>query len=81
MNLADIINNCERHQRDAEEKRVLFNSRPYFRMFINWILDLFGPDPILDDSNFQVRSIIAYKSHSYYFGLCITNTDWVFSRG
>ncbi|GFZ15188.1 transcription regulator [Actinidia rufa] len=50
-------------QRDAEEKRASFNPRPYFRMFINWILDLFGPDPILDDSNFQVLIAVADAFH------------------
>ncbi|XP_057476799.1 uncharacterized protein LOC130764518 isoform X2 [Actinidia eriantha] len=50
-------------QRDAEEKRASFNPRPYFRMFINWILDLFGPDPILDDSNFQVLIAVANAFH------------------
>lgn len=44
-------------QRDAEEKRASFNSRPYFRLFIDWIFDLLAPDPILDNAHFQVWTL------------------------
>ncbi|KAJ6835455.1 CCR4-NOT transcription complex subunit 1 [Iris pallida] len=38
--------------KDAEEKKIFFNARPYFRLFINWILDLTS-DPVLDGAHFQ----------------------------
>lgn len=44
-------------QKDAEERKSYFNPRPYFRLFVNWILDLTAPDPALDGLNFQVSSI------------------------
>lgn len=42
-------------QKDAEEKKSSFNPRPYFRLFLNWILDLGSPDPVFDGANFQVQ--------------------------
>ena len=41
-------------QKDAEERKVSFNARPYFRLFINWLLDLGSMDPVFDGANFQV---------------------------
>lgn len=41
-------------QKDAEDKKGSFNPRPYFRLFINWLLDLGSLDPVGDGSNFQV---------------------------
>lgn len=40
--------------RDADEKKTAFNSKPFFRLFVTWLIDLNSPDPILDSSNFQV---------------------------
>ncbi|KAJ9558076.1 hypothetical protein OSB04_012690 [Centaurea solstitialis] len=34
-------------QKDAEEKKTSFNPRPYFRLFIDWLLDLSTLDPVL----------------------------------
>lgn len=42
--------------KDAEEKKTDFNARPYFRLFINWLLDIVSPD--LDGANYQVCSLI-----------------------
>lgn len=42
-------------QKDAEEKKSSFNARPYFRLFVNWLLDLGSLDPIIDGANFQVK--------------------------
>ncbi|KAK2975818.1 hypothetical protein RJ640_022835, partial [Escallonia rubra] len=50
--------------RDAEEKAAAFNSRPYFRLFINWIFDLLAPDSILDGAHFQVLVAFANAFHS-----------------
>lgn len=44
-------------QKDAEEKKVSFNPRPYFRLFINWLLDLGSMDPVFDGANFQVFGV------------------------
>eukprot|EP00898_Chlorokybus_atmophyticus_P005844 jgi/Chlat1/6260/Chrsp44S05774 len=41
-------------QRDADERRATFNPRPYFRLFVDWLMDLNAADPLLDSSNFQV---------------------------
>ncbi|XP_058205092.1 uncharacterized protein LOC131319013 isoform X2 [Rhododendron vialii] len=49
--------------RDAEENRVSFNPRPYFRLFISWILDLLAPDSILQGSNIQVLIAFANAFH------------------
>lgn len=43
-------------QKDAEVKKASFNPRPYFRLFINWLLDLGSLDPVIDGANFQVVS-------------------------
>lgn len=50
-------------QRDAEENRASFNPRPYFRLFICWILDLLAPDTILEGSNLQVLIAFANAFH------------------
>ncbi|KAF6141661.1 hypothetical protein GIB67_001213 [Kingdonia uniflora] len=44
-------------QKDAEEKKATFNPRPYFRLFINWLLDIVSPEPVLDSLNFQVHNL------------------------
>lgn len=41
-------------QKDAEEKKNSFNPRPYFRLFINWLLDLSMLEPVSDGANLQV---------------------------
>ncbi|XP_010933666.1 uncharacterized protein [Elaeis guineensis] len=51
-------------QNDAEEKKLSFNPRPYFRLFINWLLDLASPDPVLDSANFQVLTSFANALHA-----------------
>ncbi|KAH9287615.1 hypothetical protein KI387_031732 [Taxus chinensis] len=51
-------------QRDAEEKKSAFHPRPYFRLFVNWLMDFNSPDPALDASNFQVLTAFANAFHS-----------------
>ncbi|CAI9101327.1 OLC1v1038621C1 [Oldenlandia corymbosa var. corymbosa] len=51
-------------QKDAEEKKTSFNSRPYFRLFLNWILDLCSLDPSFDGANFQVLTALANAFHA-----------------
>ncbi|GFZ00664.1 transcription regulator [Actinidia rufa] len=51
-------------QKDAEERKVSFNARPYFRLFINWLLDLGSMDPVFDGANFQVLVAFANAFHA-----------------
>ncbi|XP_077245049.1 uncharacterized protein LOC143885003 isoform X2 [Tasmannia lanceolata] len=51
-------------QKDAEEKKSFFNPRPYFRLFVNWLLDFGSPDPVLDGANFQVLTSFANAFHA-----------------
>ncbi|XP_075501008.1 uncharacterized protein LOC142539437 isoform X2 [Primulina tabacum] len=51
-------------QKDAAEKTSLFNPRPYFRLFINWLLDLCSLDPVFDGTNFQVLTALANAFHA-----------------
>ncbi|XXG66487.1 hypothetical protein AAC387_Pa06g0046 [Persea americana] len=51
-------------QKDAEEKKSSFNPRPYFRLFLNWILDLGSPDPVFDGANFQILTSFANAFHA-----------------
>ncbi|KAM7508803.1 hypothetical protein LguiA_019256 [Lonicera macranthoides] len=50
-------------QKDAEEKKSSFNSRPYYRLFINWLVDLPLLEPIFDGVNFQVLTALANAFH------------------
>ncbi|KAL6965062.1 hypothetical protein U1Q18_036119 [Sarracenia purpurea var. burkii] len=51
-------------QKDAEERKVSFNPRPYFRLFIDWLLDLGSMDPVFDGANFQVLTAFANAFHA-----------------
>ncbi|KAL4599949.1 hypothetical protein ACB092_11G164000 [Castanea dentata] len=51
-------------QKDAEEKKASFNPRPYFRLFINWLLDLGSLEPIIDGANFQILATFANAFHA-----------------
>ncbi|XP_073064928.1 uncharacterized protein [Primulina eburnea] len=51
-------------QKDAAEKTSSFNPRPYFRLFINWLLDLCSLDPVFDGTNFQVLTALANAFHA-----------------
>lgn len=41
-------------QRDADDRKASFHPRPYFRLFVTWLMDFNAPDPALEASNFQV---------------------------
>ena len=43
-------------QKDSDEKKSVFNARPYFRLFINWLLDIGSLDPVHDGVNLQVQN-------------------------
>ncbi|KAK9148278.1 hypothetical protein Scep_007035 [Stephania cephalantha] len=49
-------------QKDAEEKKAAFNPRPYFRLFINWLLDLCSLDH--EGSNFQILTAFGNAFHA-----------------
>eukprot|EP00252_Welwitschia_mirabilis_P002749 TRINITY_DN12719_c0_g2_i1.p1 TRINITY_DN12719_c0_g2~~TRINITY_DN12719_c0_g2_i1.p1 ORF type:complete len:2025 (+),score=405.51 TRINITY_DN12719_c0_g2_i1:577-6075(+) len=51
-------------QRDSEEKKSAFHPRPYFRLFLNWIMDFNSLDSALDANNFQVLNAFATAFHS-----------------
>ncbi|KAM5554755.1 hypothetical protein ABKV19_022924 [Rosa sericea] len=51
-------------QKDAEEKKSSFNARPYFRLFVNWLLDLGSLDPVIDGANFQILTAFANAFHA-----------------
>lgn len=46
-----------------KRKKLSFNPRPYFRLFINWLLDLTSPD-VVDSANFQVLTSFANAFHA-----------------
>ncbi|KAL1818639.1 hypothetical protein ACET3Z_013508 [Daucus carota] len=50
--------------KDAEEKKTSFNPRPYFRLFINWLLDLTTLEPVTDGANLQVLIALANAFHA-----------------
>ncbi|CAM6014740.1 unnamed protein product [Sphagnum balticum] len=41
-------------QRDSHERKTAFHPRPYFRLFVTWLMDFNSADSTLDSSNFQV---------------------------
>ncbi|XVF73469.1 hypothetical protein PTKIN_Ptkin12aG0203600 [Pterospermum kingtungense] len=51
-------------QKDAEDKKASFNPRPYFRLFINWLVDLGSLDPVNDGANFQILTAFANAFHA-----------------
>ncbi|XP_057807321.1 uncharacterized protein LOC131021995 isoform X2 [Salvia miltiorrhiza] len=50
--------------KDAEERKASFNPRPYFRLFVNWLLDLCSLDPVFEGANFQVLTALANAFHA-----------------
>ncbi|CAI0393707.1 unnamed protein product [Linum tenue] len=50
-------------QKDSEEKKPSFNPRPYFRLFINLLLDLVTLEPVNDGGNFQMLTSFAQAFH------------------
>ncbi|KHG29327.1 CCR4-NOT transcription complex subunit 1 [Gossypium arboreum] len=53
-------------QKEAEDKKAAFNPRPYFRLFINWLLDLGSLDPVPDGANFQILTAFANAFHALH---------------
>ncbi|XP_017218466.1 uncharacterized protein LOC108195949 isoform X2 [Daucus carota subsp. sativus] len=50
--------------KDAEGKKASFNSRPYFRLFINWLFDLATLEPVSEGANLQVLIALANAFHA-----------------
>nr|GLL40743.1 CCR4-NOT transcription complex subunit 1-like [Ipomoea trifida] len=50
--------------RDSDEKADSFDPRPYFRLFINWIIDLCSSDSIFNGANFQILTLFASAFHA-----------------
>ncbi|KAG4119466.1 hypothetical protein ERO13_D11G082333v2 [Gossypium hirsutum] len=53
-------------QKEAEDRKAAFNPRPYFRLFINWLLDLGSLDPVPDGANFQILTAFANAFHALH---------------
>ncbi|XP_039063628.1 CCR4-NOT transcription complex subunit 1-like isoform X2 [Hibiscus syriacus] len=53
-------------QKEAEDKKASFNPRPYFRLFIDWMLDLVSLDPVPDGANFQILTTFANAFHALH---------------
>ncbi|XP_076917682.1 uncharacterized protein LOC143577845 isoform X1 [Bidens hawaiensis] len=51
-------------QKDADDKKTSFNPRPYFRLFIDWLLDLNSLDSVFEGANFQVLTALATSFHA-----------------
>ncbi|XP_043805903.1 CCR4-NOT transcription complex subunit 1 isoform X2 [Manihot esculenta] len=51
-------------QKDSEDKKASFNPRPYFRLFVDWLLDLVSPDPVIDGASFQILTAFAGAFHN-----------------
>lgn len=47
--------------KDADDEKTPLYPRPYFRLFINLLLDLSSRDHITDSENYQVRLILSVK--------------------
>ncbi|KAE9611238.1 putative CCR4-Not complex component, Not1, CCR4-NOT transcription complex subunit 1, HEAT [Lupinus albus] len=50
--------------KDVDEKKMSFNPRPYFRLFINWLLDLGSLEPVTDGANLQILTAFANAFHA-----------------
>ncbi|KAK7287009.1 hypothetical protein RJT34_22414 [Clitoria ternatea] len=50
--------------KEAEEKKATFNPRPFFRLFINWLLDLGSLEPLTDGANLQILTAFANAFHA-----------------
>ncbi|KAI3956579.1 hypothetical protein MKX01_031425, partial [Papaver californicum] len=57
--LPKILGYCQ-----SDERKIAFNPRPYFRLFVNWLLDLGSPDPVLEGANFQILTAFANAFHA-----------------
>ncbi|KAF9595814.1 hypothetical protein IFM89_005300 [Coptis chinensis] len=52
-------------QKDAEDKKVAFNPRPYFRLFINWLLDLGPSDTGLESAGLQAWAVLTAFANAF----------------
>ncbi|KAG9452304.1 hypothetical protein H6P81_005208 [Aristolochia fimbriata] len=51
-------------QKDTEEKKASFNPRPFFRFFVNCLLDLVSPDPVFEGATLQILTAFANVLHA-----------------
>ncbi|CAH1421506.1 unnamed protein product [Lactuca virosa] len=51
-------------QKHAEEKKTSFNPRPYWKLFIDWLLDLSTLDPVFEGANFQHLTALPTSFHA-----------------
>jgi CCR4-NOT transcription complex subunit 1 len=57
-----VVVRCLHREYDAKGRG--FNSRGFFRLFVNWLVDLNAPDPALESSNYQVLQVFSNTLHS-----------------
>lgn len=53
--------------KDADDEKTPLYPRPYFRLFINLLLDLSSRDHITDSENYQVLIVFANAFHALRF--------------
>jgi CCR4-NOT transcription complex subunit 1 len=58
--LTVTVNNI---QKDAEAKKKSFNPIPYYRLFVNWLMDLPSLEPLSDGVNLPVMIALANAFH------------------
>lgn len=49
-----VLNVTVRLMKRDHDRKAGFHPRPYFRLFVTWLMDFNSPDSTLDSSNFQV---------------------------
>lgn len=58
--LNKVLNVTVRLMKRDNDRKAAFHPRPYFRLFVTWLMDFNSADASLDSSNFQVLSAFAY---------------------
>ncbi|XP_024374833.1 uncharacterized protein [Physcomitrium patens] len=57
--LTKVLNVTVRVMKRDHDRKAGFHPRPYFRLFVTWLLDFNSSDSTLDSSNFQVLQAFA----------------------
>ncbi|OIW00926.1 hypothetical protein TanjilG_10004 [Lupinus angustifolius] len=74
--------------KDVDEKKMSFNPRPYFRLFINWLVDLGSLEPVTDGANLQILTAFANAFHAlqplkvpgFRLDLEFSSYDWCLAK-
>lgn len=76
-----VLNVTVRVMKRDHDRKAGFHPRPYFRLFVTWLLDFNSSDSTLDSSNFQVLRepgllscpVVVCESESRLFSSCTCN--------